>query len=71
MARYKKTNCDVFVNEIQGNVDFAKQRIKEKFNELEFQGAQERLTFELYYSQIITELEIYRAKVGSYHFLPT
>ncbi|MCL2493410.1 MAG: hypothetical protein FWF33_05150 [Clostridiales bacterium] len=71
MARYRAGDCYVFISEIQQNIDCAKQKIKEKYNELEFHGAQEQITFGSYYSQIMTELEFYRTIVGTYHFQST
>jgi len=71
MARYRAGDCYIFVSEIQENIDNAEQKIKEKYNELEFHGAREQITFGLYYSQIMAELHLYRTLVGTYHFQST
>ena len=69
MARYVKSACDTFVAEIQTSIDNAKKIINEKFESLEFHDAQEQKLFESYYSDLISELDDYRTKVGKYYFL--
>ena len=69
MARYVKSECDRFTGELQEGVRLAKIRVMQEFEELEFENAQERIEFESFYNDLISELDSYSIKVGSYGFL--
>ena len=69
MARYKKSSCETFVEEIRGNAKSAREIIMQKFDALEFHYAEEQKTFQSFYDAVMAELEDYRTKVNGYSFL--
>jgi len=71
MARYKDSECVRYVGELQAGVDRAKPKIQQQFNDMDFSGAREQVTFELYHTELLEDLNNYRKKVGSYSFLPS
>ena len=68
-TRYKKSNCDTFVETIQNSVSRSKTMLQQKYEEVEFAGAVETDTFKGHYEALTTELDSFNKKVGSHCFL--
>ena len=69
MARYLKGNCEAFVSEIQENIRQTVMKIKQARDDMDFENAQEKISFDNQCNSLIAELESYNSKIGNYEFL--